>query len=166
MTTTTNPNALSLRRALGRFTTGICVAATRNISGAPVGLTINSFNSVSLNPPLVLWSIGRGTASHADFERSDRFAISVLASTQKTISDRFARPGDKFADVDWGEGRFGSPVIAGAIAVFECRTAFRYEGGDHLILVGAVEGHRTAPGKPLLYVDGQYGVALPHPEVA
>lgn len=152
---------IEFRQALGRFTTGICVATTLDPEGTPVGLTINSFNSVSLDPPLVLWSIGKSTASRPDFETSDHFSINVLSSDQKPVSDRFARPGDKFSEVDWREGSTGAPVLDGCIATFECRTAHRYEGGDHIIVIGEVVRFERREGQPLLYVDGTYGVAHP-----
>ncbi len=155
---------LKFRQALGRFTTGICIATTTRPCGAPVGLTINSFNSVSLDPPLVLWSIGKNTASRPDFDLTDRFAINVLARDQKQVSDIFARPGDKFASVNWQPGKTGVPVIGGSIATFECRMSSRHEGGDHIIMIGEVEHFDQADGHPLLYVDGSYGVAHPYSE--
>lgn len=154
------------RQALGRFTTGIAIATTCKEDGSPVGLTINSFNSVSLDPPMVLWSIGRNSPSRADFEEAGHFTINVLGSHQITLSNNFARPGDKFSDITWESGRTGAPVIPGCIATFHCKTAFCYEGGDHIIFVGEVENFDLNEGEPLLYLDGRYGVARPHPDSA
>jgi len=150
-----------LRRALGRFTTGICIAGTTRADGSPVGLTINSFNSVSLDPPLVLWSLAGHALSAPAFGEADGFAISVLGEDQHHIATRFARPGDRFAVDDWEFGDHGAPYIRDAIAVFECRSAFQYEGGDHTIHVGEVLKHWTKDGAPLVYTDGRYGRAHP-----
>lgn len=157
---------LDFRRSLGRFTTGICIAATSRSDGTPTGLTINSFNSVSLDPPLVLWSVGRHTASCDDFLKAEHFTISVLSSQQLSVSNRFARPGDKFADVHWFAGETGIPIISDAIASFECETTHQYEGGDHVILVGRVLHHKSGEGDPLLYSDGRYGLVQTYPDVA
>ncbi|GGB34067.1 flavin oxidoreductase [Roseibium aquae] len=163
---TANHPLKDLRKALGRFTTGICIAATRKPDGSPVGLTINSFNSVSLDPPLVLWSIAGHAMSAPVFSEAEGFAISVLGADQRQVADRFAGPGDRFAFDDWAFGDHGAPFIRRAIAVFECRTVFQYEGGDHTIHVGEVLKHWTRPGAPLIYMDGQYGRAYPAGKVA
>lgn len=152
------------RQALGRFTTGIAVATTCRTDDSPVGLTINSFSSVSLNPPLVLWSLGKNSPSRTDFEEAGHFAINVLGADQIALSNCFARPGDKFAEVDWTPGVTKAPLISGCIATFECKIAFCYDGGDHVIFVGEVENFDCAEGEPLLYADGRYGVVRPHPE--
>lgn len=160
-----NIDEKKFRQALGRFITGIAIATTCKADGSPVGLTINSFNSVSLDPPLVLWSLGKNSPSLGEFEQAGHFAINVLGADQIPLSNCFARPGDKFAEVDWKSGVANAPVIDGCIATFECKTTFCYDGGDHIIFVGEVENFSTTDGEPLLYLDGRYGVARPHPEM-
>jgi 4-hydroxyphenylacetate 3-hydroxylase, reductase component len=151
----TNPTAF--RTALGRFVTGVTVVTTRDADGEPVGLTANSFNSVSLDPPLVLWSLARRSRSLAAFESASHFAVNVLSIEQKAISDRFARPSDdRFDGVDWFPGAGGAPVLKGCAAVFECLSEQRYEGGDHVIFLGRVERFDHENRVPLAYHAGGY----------
>lgn len=127
----------ALRRAFGHFATGVTIVTTRDREGAPVGVTASSFNTVSLSPPLVLWSIGRSAYSFDTFSTASHFAIHVLDADQRALSDRFARASsDKFAGVRLAQGEGGVPLIDGIQTVFECETAQRHDGGDHLILVG------------------------------
>jgi flavin reductase (DIM6/NTAB) family NADH-FMN oxidoreductase RutF len=147
-----------LREALGRFATGVTVITARSLDGELLGITANSFNSVSLEPPLILFSLDRRAYSLRKFEECGRFAVNVLDETQQSISTTFATPlADKFASVNYEFGRTGSPVLMDALAVFDCSVRFRYDGGDHVIFVGEVldlvvrEG-----GKPLLYFMGRY----------
>ncbi len=147
----------ALRTALGCFATGVAIMTTLSPEGRPVGLTANSFASVSLDPPLVLWSLSRTTPSFAGFEAADRFAVNVLTSAQLGLAERFARRGiDKFEGVHWQAGLAGLPLIGGALAQFECRLAARHEGGDHRIYVGEVERFRHGEGSPLLFVGGRW----------
>ncbi|WP_208979068.1 flavin reductase family protein [Stappia stellulata] len=145
------------RTALGRFATGVTIVTTLDATGRPVGLTANSFNSVSLDPPMVLWSLARSSRNLGAFERATHYAINVLASDQRALSDRFARPAqDRFADVDWCPGLGGVPVLAGVTAVFQCRHDAQVEGGDHIVFLGAVEAFEGREREPLLYHGGRY----------
>jgi flavin reductase (DIM6/NTAB) family NADH-FMN oxidoreductase RutF len=146
------------RTALGMFATGVTIVTARTAEGELVGLTANSFNSVSLNPPLVLWSLSRAAASMPAFSTGSHYAINILASDQKELALRFAAKGlDRFADVEFIEGVGGAPLLAGAAASFECFNRSRYEEGDHVIFVGEVERctHR-ADASPLLYHGGKF----------
>ncbi len=150
-------DTLSLRQALGEFATGITVVTARGAGGAVAGLTVNSFASVSLEPPLVLWSLGLGSPSLAVFQTCTHYAVNVLALDQRELSQRFAQSAtDKFAGLPVQEGTGGSVLLPGCCAWFECRVAARHEGGDHLILIGEVEQYRREPKQPLLYHRGGY----------
>ena len=152
----------AFRLCLGRFVTGVTVITALAPDGRPVGMTVNSFNSVSLEPPLVLWSIDRRGSFYAAFAQAERFAVNVLGADQKDLSRRFAGiPDERFDGVPVEPGQGGVPLLQGCIAWFECRTRHRYDGGDHLILVGAVERFEQRPGQELLYFAGQYGTAAP-----
>src|SRR3569623_404748 len=130
---------MEFRKALGSFATGVTIITTRGADGSPIGLTVNSFNSVSLNPPLVLWSLAATSLSLTIFRAASHWAVHVLASDQESLSGRFARRGeDKFSGRTIEEGAGGVPLLTGCAARFECRTAFQYEGGDHVIFVGEV----------------------------
>lgn len=148
------------RRALGMFATGVTIVTTRDADGAPVGVTANSFNSVSLQPPMVLWSLARNARSLAAFAASAHWTVHVLSNEQDALSNRFARPGtDKFAGLALEDGLHGAPLLPDCSARFQCRTAFQYEGGDHLIFVGEVIHYDASPRPPLLYVTGDYALA-------
>jgi flavin reductase (DIM6/NTAB) family NADH-FMN oxidoreductase RutF len=151
------------RAALGLFATGVTIVTARTPDGRLVGLTANSFNSVSLSPPLVLWSLGRHAGSLPIFSAGSHYAINILAAEQKELAERFAtRDIDRFAGVAWREGAGGAPVLEGAAAVFECANRSRYEEGDHVIFVGAVEACSSRPGaKPLIFHGGRYFTELP-----
>ncbi len=149
-----------LRHALGTFATGVTIVTTRAEDGAPVGITANSFNSVSLDPPMVLWSLARNARSLPVFERAKHWNVHILASDQETLSNRFARAGeDKFGGLALDDGVTDAPLIPGCSARFQCRTAFRYDGGDHIIFVGEVLSYDRTPRPPLLYVTGKYALA-------
>ncbi len=149
------------RDALGAFATGVTIVTARGNDGSDTGLTANSFNSVSLDPPMVLWSLARSSNSLRIFEEAQHFAVHVLASDQQALSDRFARRGeDKFANLSIGRGRGGAALFEGCSARFECRTVFRYEGGDHVILVGEVESFEAGNKPPLIYHSGKYGLVV------
>lgn len=148
------------RQALGMFATGVTIVTARAADGTPVGVTANSFNSVSLDPPMVLWSLARSARSLPVFTSTPHWNVHVLAQDQEALSNRFARPGDdKFAGLTLEEGLTPAPLLTGCAARFECRTAFQYEGGDHVILVGEVLRHDRSERAPLLYVAGSYAVA-------
>jgi flavin reductase (DIM6/NTAB) family NADH-FMN oxidoreductase RutF len=155
------------RTALGRFGTGVTVVTVRDSDGTPLGLTVSSFNSVSMDPPLVLWSLDRSSTTLAAFEGATHFAVNVLGADQVAISNRFAgQQEDKFADLDCADGGGGAPLLPGCVAWFQCRTVHRHDGGDHVIFVGEVETFEQRPGDALLFHDGNYCVAHVHPEVS
>ncbi|MBC5782538.1 flavin reductase family protein [Ramlibacter sp. USB13] len=146
------------RAALGMFATGVTIVTARSADGQVIGLTANSFNSVSLSPPLVLWSLARAAASLAVFSAGSHYAINVLAADQKPLAERFAsRVADRWSGVVFDTGAGGAPLLHGAAATFECFNRSRYEEGDHVIFVGEVERctHRTG-ASPLLFHGGRY----------
>lgn len=146
------------RQALGSFATGVTIVTTSD--GKPIGVTANSFNSVSLDPPLVLWSLARSSASMEAFRTSGHFAVHILGAHQEGLSGRFARSGsDKFDGIDWRSGVAGSPVLSDYSALFECRTVECYDGGDHVIFVGQVENFDRRDAAPLLFHAGRYAEA-------
>jgi flavin reductase (DIM6/NTAB) family NADH-FMN oxidoreductase RutF len=144
-----------LRDALGRFATGVTVVTTMTPQG-PLGITANSFASVSLRPPLVLWSPARKSRRFPAFEAASHFAIHVLSAGQQALAERFARAGGDFAGLDFGLGLGGVPLLDGCSARFECRHAAGYDGGDHLIVVGEVLSVEEHDLPPLLYYRGGY----------
>src|SRR5690554_1936916 len=124
-------NTQEFRIALGSFATGVTIVTTAADPETPVGVTASSFNSVSLDPPLVLWSLAKSSQSLDAFRGSGHFAVHILSCLQEDLSNAFARSGaDKFANVDWQPGAIGSPVLDNFAARFECRTVHQYEGGD------------------------------------
>ena len=146
------------RAALGMFATGVTIVTARTAKGALVGLTANSFNSVSLNPPLVLWSLGKSAGSMAAFSAGSHYAIHILRAEQLELAKKFATPGiDRFAGVSFSNGSAGAPLIDGVAATFECFNRSRYEEGDHVIFVGQVERCSYFAGaSPLLYHGGKF----------
>lgn len=148
------------RRALGSFATGVTIITTRAPDGTPLGLTVNSFNSVSLNPPLVLWSLENASLSLPAFREAQHWAVHVLASDQEELSGRFARRGaSKFAGLALEAGVGEIPLLTGCSARFECRNAFQYEGGDHVIFVGEVQRFDRSEAPPLVFHGGRYAHA-------
>ena len=146
-----------LRRALGAFVTGVTVVTTRTAAGDPVGITVNSFNAVSLSPPLVLWSLSLHAASFDAFVQSSHFVVNVLGRHQIPLSERFATTGgDKFAGVAWRNGLADMPFLDGTAARFTCRNTDRFPGGDHLIFVGEVVAFEKGARAPLVYANGGY----------
>ena len=148
-----------LRNALGRFATGVCVITTRTGSGQVAGLTVNSFSSVSLDPPLVAWCLGRKAPSLGTFTKSEYFAVHVLAENQHAIAMNFARPAeDKFAALvdEFEPGIAEIPVLKSALARFECRKASTVDGGDHVIFIGRVEKYAYTDSPPLLFHAGRF----------
>lgn len=146
------------RNALGSFATGVTVITTRGPKGELVGNTASSFNAVSLDPPLILWSLGRSAYSFKAYLSNDHFAVNVLREGQEEISARFAKAlGDKWQGLDYETGETGCPILPDALGVFECKTAYTYQGGDHVIFVGEVLRYDFDPnGKPLLFWRGDY----------
>ena len=148
----------AFRNALGSFATGVTIVTARDAKGAPVGLTANSFNSVSLDPPMVLWSLSLHSGSLPVFRDAENWAVHILAADQQAMSDRFATPAiDKFAGLDLKDGPEGAPLIEGCAARFGCRARFEYEGGDHAIFLGEVVDFDRREAEPLIYHGGQYG---------
>lgn len=143
-----------LRNALGRFATGVTVVTTMTPAG-PLGITVNSFSSVSLDPPLVLWSPARRSARFSAFEASSHFAIHILAADQRALAEHFAKHGN-FRSIPFAPGLGEAPLLDGASARLECLHAVHYDGGDHLIVVGEVLRIAEAERPPLLYHRGRY----------
>jgi flavin reductase (DIM6/NTAB) family NADH-FMN oxidoreductase RutF len=156
-------SAPDFRTALGMFATGVTIVTARDAAGARVGLTANSFNSVSMSPPLVLWSLSRRATSLPAFTGGTHYAINILAAEQHALAERFASKAvDRFAGVAFREGAGGAPILEGAAAVFECFNRSRYEEGDHVIFVGEVERCESRPGaQPLIFHGGRYFTELP-----
>jgi len=156
-------SSAAFRSALGRFATGVTIVTTCDEHGQPVGLTANSFNSVSLNPPLVLWSLSRTARTHAAFSRNPHYAVHVLAADQQPLAARFATKDiDRFAGLAWQPGLGEVPILDGALAVFECRKTNQHDEGDHVIFVGEVlRCALQRQAAPLIYHGGQYFTELP-----
>ena len=156
-------SAQHFRSALATFATGVTVVTARDAGGQPVGLTANSFNSVSLTPPLVLWSLARSAGTLPAFARGSHYAINILSAEQRDLAERFAsKAADRFAGVPFREGAAGAPIILGACAVFECFNRSQYEEGDHIIFVGEVERCEQRQGAlPLIFHGGRYFTELP-----
>lgn len=150
--------ARALRDALGHYATGVALVTTRAADGRAVGLTINSFASLSLAPPLVLWSLVRCSPSLAAFSACRHFAIQVLGAGQRALAARFADPrqADKFAGVAWHDGPQGLPLVDGALADFICAAHQQHDGGDHVLFIGRVEQHAQRPGAALLFHRGRF----------
>jgi len=152
------------RNALGNFATGVTIITAKGPNGELVGVTANSFNSVSLEPPLVLWSIDKGSPSLPILENSSHFCVHILNENQGEECMAFAKSGtDKFGNVDYSEGLGGAPLLDGCLARFECKNVVHHEGGDHMIIVGEVERYETNEGEPLTFFRGQLG-KLAEPE--
>ena len=151
------------RSALATFATGVTIVTARDAGGASVGLTANSFNSVSLTPPLVLWSLARSAGTMPAFARGSHYAINILSADQRDLAERFAsKTADRFAGVAFREGAGGAPILQGACAVFECFNRSQYEEGDHIIFVGEVERCELREGAlPLIFHGGRYFTELP-----
>ncbi len=146
-----------LRHAFGTFMTGVTVVTTKTETGDPLGFTANSFTSVSLNPPLVLVCLANSSNNYDAFSKGRGFAVNILSEGQKEISNTFARPSDdRFAAVDWQDGPHGAPIIDGVSAWFDCSLFKTVEAGDHVILVGKVEGFDAHPTPGLGYARGAY----------
>lgn len=154
---TTKFDNRELRRALGSFVTGVTVVTTIDELDRPRGLTVNSFASVSLDPPLISICIAEQAASFESFERESGFTVNILAENQRSVSDLFAtKSPDKFAQVEWESGMTGAPRIKGSITVFDCQVHERIEAGDHLLIIGRIVNFETQPASPLVYAQGGY----------
>lgn len=151
-------DARDFRDALAAFATGVTVITTLDGDGRPAGVTSSSFNSVSLAPPMVLWSLGRASRSLAAFQASRRFAVHVLQAGQEALSAQFAsKAEDKFAGLAWRLSEHGTPDLGGCAARFECRTRAEHDGGDHVLILGEVLDLRLArDAAPLVFHRGAY----------
>jgi len=146
-----------LRDALGSYPTGVVAVTTLDRSGKPIGMTVNSFSSVSLDPPLVLWSIDKKSAFFDVFVRTDHYAVHVLGQDQQQLSHDFSiGDPDHFAGIEYDSGIAGLPLLTSCLALFQCEVRSRYEEGDHVILVGRVLDIRNNPAEPLVFVEGGY----------
>jgi flavin reductase (DIM6/NTAB) family NADH-FMN oxidoreductase RutF len=149
-------DAKAFRRCLGHYATGVAIVTSRH-AGAAFGMTINSFAALSLDPPLVSWSIRKSSGKLDPFMRAGRFAINVLSMAQQELSATFARGGaDTSFDDDWIDGETGCPLLADAIAQFECVTEQTYDVGDHVMFIGRVLQCACRDGDPLVFLRGQY----------
>jgi len=145
------------RNALGGFATGVTIITTLGKNGQKVGMTANSFNSVSLSPSLILWSIGKETNCFEDFMAAKAFAVHVLAEDQQELSNLFATTGvDRFAGLDCSEGQSGTPILPHYSVCFQCKMGMQYEGGDHIIMTGEVTEFTDNELQPLLFYRGKY----------
>ena len=146
------------RSALGTYATGVTIITAAGADGKPYGLTCNSFASVSLNPPLVLWSLVLYSSSLSVFQNASHFAVNVLGASQQALANKFSKSSeDKFVGVDWTSGIGNAPLLMECVANFQCRAVNRYYGGDHVIFLGAVEAYAYNRNEPLLFARGGYG---------
>jgi 3-hydroxy-9,10-secoandrosta-1,3,5(10)-triene-9,17-dione monooxygenase reductase component len=160
MPTQTAFDPLEFRKTLGSFATGVTVITTCTGDNRPVGVTANSFNSVSMDPPLVLWSLAKTSRSLAAFDSATHWAVHILSVNQDTLSNRFAKAGeDKFNGMEIQNGLAGIPLLKDCSARLQCKTTFKYEGGDHIIFVGEVVDFERSNAAPLVYHGGKYAVA-------
>ena len=149
--------SLELRRSLGMFATGVTVVTCLDARGRPCGITVNSFSSVSLEPPLVLWNIAKVSNSLEAFLNADAFVINILAEHQHEVATHFARSDHTLFDsVDYEDSADGVPVLPETLAVIECRRAQVHDAGDHFIIIGSILRHRCEEGDPLLFFAGRY----------
>ena len=155
-------NERQFRDALSQFATGVTIVCTRAGPGRYVGFTANSFNSVSLDPPLILWSLARRSGSLAAFEGAERYAVNVLAAEQAELARRFSRPhADRFAGVAHRLGWSDAPLIEGCVAWLECRHHARHAAGDHVVFIGEVVTVERARGNGLVFHQGGFGGVTP-----
>ncbi|OXR48907.1 MULTISPECIES: flavin reductase family protein [unclassified Pusillimonas] len=157
MTTNQKPE---LRQAFGRFATGIAVITMLAEDGQPYGLTINSFSSVSMSPPMISWNVVRGTTAHQVISRQGRFVVNILARDQRHVAQQMTGPIEgRFQGIAFTPSAYGLPVIDGALATFECDTHTLVQAGDHDIILGLVEHFSHRDGPPLVYWQGRYATA-------
>lgn len=158
----TNNHKPALRQAFGRFATGIAVITTLDTQGAPYGLTINSFVSVSMDPPLISWNVIRGSTAHQIISQQGRFVVNILAHDQKQVAQQMTGPiENRFDGMACSVSDDGLPLIDGALAAFECDTHALIEAGDHDIILGRVSRFTHHEGPPLVYWKGRYASATP-----
>ena len=150
-------NARAYRSVLGRYATGVAVVTAMTPAG-PVGLTINSFASLSLDPPLVLWSPAKDSARHGAFVGAQHYTIHILSADQQALALEFARPDIAFADVAHGHSPEGAPVLDGVRGRLDCETYTLHDAGDHTLIIGRVLRAGTGSGDPLIFCDGAFGV--------
>jgi len=152
----------AFRQALGQFPTGVCIVTAR-VEATRLGMTVTSFNSLSLTPPLILFSIDRRAASLPMWEKAEAYAVNVLAENQKGLSDRFARSlVNKWEAAIFVDGYMGAPMLPGVTAVFECAAFARHDGGDHRLFIGEVKRfHAHADRQPLIFGKGRYAALQP-----
>jgi flavin reductase (DIM6/NTAB) family NADH-FMN oxidoreductase RutF len=151
-------NLKEYRSALGSFATGVTIVTTIDSDGKGHGLTVNSFTSVSLEPPLVLWCLGNKSDSYDLFSKAEVYAINVLGAEHADFAMRFAGKGDQQLGIDeFGTLETGAPALAQAIAIFDCRVVDRVEAGDHLILIGQTQAYDTKPAAGMTYFRGSFG---------
>jgi 3-hydroxy-9,10-secoandrosta-1,3,5(10)-triene-9,17-dione monooxygenase reductase component len=165
----TNPpfDTKAFRSALGTFTTGVTIITTTAADGTPVGLTANSFNSVSLDPPLVLWSLAKTAGSVPVFNEATHWNVHILSVDQEPLSGRFASKGeDKFSDLPLDKGISNAPLLKDCTARFQCRSAFSHDGGDHIIYIGEVLNFDQSDLPPLAFQSGQYALTARKPREA
>ena len=145
------------RESLSAFVTGVTIVTTSSANNEKVGMTVNSFNSVSLDPPLILWSIGRDSNCFDTFMNAQSFAVHVLTKNQAALSDKFAQTGvNKFKDIVCNTGLNGIPILSDFSVCFQCTTRNLYDGGDHVIIVGQVESIENKDQEPLVFYKGSY----------
>ncbi|MCG6641292.1 p-hydroxyphenylacetate 3-hydroxylase reductase component [Acinetobacter baumannii] len=157
---------LQFRRALGNFATGVTIVTAQNAQGEKVGVTANSFNSVSLDPPLILWSIDKKSSSFPVFEQATHFAVNILSGSQIDLSNKFSRRNiDKFEGTNYQEGEGASLLLENCSAIFECERHQVIEGGDHWIIIGKVVNFHDQGRSPLVYHQGAYSSVIPHPSL-
>lgn len=162
MTDLRQPDPSLYRDVMGAFPTGVTVMTLATPDGARLGVTASSFNTVSLDPPLILWSLALKAPSLHAFRTTDHFAVNILADDQRHIALQFARPADdKFAGIATDTGTTGAPLISGALAHVECRTVARHPGGDHEIMVAEVVTLRRRDGAPLVFQRGAFHGLIP-----
>ena len=158
-----NFDSRHFRDVLGTFLTGVTVITTRDAQLHAFGVTANSFSSVSLDPPLILWSQAYTSTSFSAFQECEFFAVNILAQDQVTVSNHFAKSQvNKFTEVTHRNGLGGAPLLDGAVACLECRRFATYPAGDHVIYIGLVERFTSSIKRPLAFGRGKYLLARPH----
>lgn len=154
----TPPDLVQLRRTLGCFATGVAIITTNTADGEPLGVTVNSFNSVSLDPPLILWSLARSAYSMPVFKQAPGFCVNILSADQTNLCKLFSsKEEDRFSQIDWYRDDLGYPVLTGALARLSCRKWATYDGGDHEIFLGQVVEADDHDRTPLAYCKGALG---------
>ena len=151
-------SANELRDALGCYLTGVTIVTVAGSNKIPYGLTVNSFNSVSLSPPLILWSLDKRNDKLSLFSDAEGFAVNIMSASQLALCQKFAAAeNDRFADCNWCFGPFGQPILGNALANLECKPWAEYDGGDHIIFVGEVMSIKQADGAAAAFYKGKLG---------